>query len=179
MTVKKSVVDLIAALRSGEYLKGTGALRVRNGLDQPFQYCCEGVMCEISEAPIVKESGTFNNKYLTTRFSKTPVIDLNPDMYTPYSDAFAPSYVWEGSGMTTTDDGEVAVIELPYYGAEYNYDTESYDMVPGGWQLQSLASLNDYQSRSKEPEVKAKNEFTFAQIADLLEWAIVRDYGNK
>lgn len=47
LTQKEVFEKWIAALRSGAYLQGVGALRMLRG-DQPPQYCCVGVLCDLS-----------------------------------------------------------------------------------------------------------------------------------
>jgi hypothetical protein len=169
MTVKKSIADLVTALRSGEFVKGRGRLRAFNTDTQEHSYCCEGVMCMISEIPILDESeDDVYNHILVTNFQ------ADSSLFRTRTAAFAPSSVWEGTGVQTQQGGEVLMIELPEYciqdsafvGGKTKFDLEFED-----WGSTSFASLNDFQSYDV-------NNFTFDQIADLLEWAYVRSYGN-
>lgn len=173
MTVKKSIADLVTALRSGEYKKGRGALRVFNENTQEHSYCCEGVMSVICEVPIVEiVEDSYQEGVLVTRFARP-----NGGMFNTFTSSFAPDVVWEDLGVDTGDGGEVLMLELPCY--EY----EGHRVVDGstkwildytGWSTQSFASLNDFMGRDETDE----DVFTFDQIADLLEWAYVRNYGN-
>lgn len=38
----------VAALRSGEYVQGTGKLRKRTGYNETDQFCCLGVLCDLA-----------------------------------------------------------------------------------------------------------------------------------
>lgn len=187
MTVQKTAADLVAALRSGEFVKGTGSLRKRNGFGEPWGYCCEGVMCEISELPVVDERNSehMNSGKVYTRFSALPEIGSDLNQYPPSVDAFAPAFIWEGTGIQTGGDGTVAMIYLPIYERvpeytdENDWDSVTYTLEFVAWNTVTLASLNDYEPSSYDKKVRERNTFTFSQIADLIEWAVVRDYGNK
>jgi hypothetical protein len=153
--------ELVKALRSGKYKKGVGALRYIVVGEAEHQWCCEGVMCDLAGVPIVKENTTEDGVY--TQYSITPVIEgLFPDVTT----SFAPRFVWEGTGMETHGNGQVAGVKIPSYSVDiYHYeDTGEVRLDYNGVDQVSLASLNDYQP------IDPKNAFTFEQIADLLSW---------
>jgi hypothetical protein len=66
------------------------------------------------------------------------------------------------------------MIELPDYGIQESAIVGGktvFDLEFEGWGSTSFASLNDFESYDV-------NNFTFNQIADLMEWAYVRNYGN-
>lgn len=182
MTVKKTAYDLVAALRSGEFEKGQGSLKKKTSPEGPWKYCCEGVMCEISEVPVVEEKvSALRPGNIYTRFSQFPMIQPDPVGYSTSVDAFAPAFVWEGSGMPVGSNGDVAMIELPEYEKEqvYNPEADPRELHFEGWTTISLANINDYESTDEDPDIRRKNTFTFDQIADLIEWAAVRNYGNN
>jgi hypothetical protein len=75
----------VDALRSGEYLQGTGALRK----DEPIKaYCCIGVLAEllgtISEGPLLR----------STVIAPTPLIETPLTLGT-FSDALSSGLSWE------------------------------------------------------------------------------------
>lgn len=187
MTVQKTAADLVAALRSGEFVKGRGSLRKRDGADAPWSYCCEGVMCEISGLPIVEERMSHDMKTgkVYTRFSALPEVSSDLNEYRPSVDAFAPAFVWEGTGIETSEDGTVAMIHLPIYErvpvyTDTDWDAKTYELEFVAWNTVTLASLNDYTSHNyDDPKIAAKNTFTFDQIADLIDWAAIRNYGDE
>lgn len=173
MTVKKSIADLISALRSGEYKKGRGALQVFDKATQEHSYCCEGVMSVICEVPvheIVEDS--YQDGVLVTRFAKP-----NGGPFNTFTSSFAPDVVWEGLGVETGDGGEILMLEIPCYQYEGHKVVDGsikWDLEYRGWFPESFASLNDFLGRNETDE----EMFTFDQIADLMEWAYVRNYGN-
>lgn len=169
MTVKKSIADLVTALRSGQFIKGRGRLRAFNTQTKEHSYCCEGVMCMISEVPILDENeDDCDTHILVTNF------EADTNLFRTRTAAFAPSSVWQGTGVQTQESGEVLMIELPEYDIEGSAIVDGktvFDLDFAGWGLTSFASLNDFES-------DVDNNFTFNQIADLMEWAYVRNYGN-
>lgn len=53
----------VAALRSGEYKQGRGALRIRNS-DDSWNFCCLGVACELAGVDwrgVLKITSRFHN----------------------------------------------------------------------------------------------------------------------
>lgn len=148
----KSLQDLVDALRSGKYEKGMGALQ-RKIDDRPGTFCCEGVMCEISGLKVAAwgleddDTGTTYAKYVLPEGDGT-------------WSSFAPAVVWEGTPMHTGSANETAEVYLPVYNKDWRDE-----LVLQEWSYVTLASLNDYNSRDP------RNQFTFAQIADLIEWA--------
>lgn len=148
---KKSLQDLVDALRSGKYQKGMGALQRKNE-DQPGTFCCEGVMCEISGLKVAAwgqeddDTGTSYAKYALPGTDATWA-------------SFAPAWVWLDTPMHTGSANETAEVWLPVYQKDWRDE-----LVFRTWNYVTLASLNDYHARDP------KNEFTFDQIADLIEW---------
>ncbi len=162
MTKNATIRDLVTALRSGEYPKGRGALRAKDGSDTAFSFCCEGVMCELSELPRVGESEPDEDGIVATKYRG----DGQNSAIT-----FAPASVWVGTGMETHGNGQVAGVKIPSYSVDlYHYEeTGEVRLINHGVDQVSLASLNDY------TPIDPKNAFTFSQIADLLEWYYLND----
>lgn len=158
-----TISELVIALRSGKYKKGKGALRAKKLGESEFGFCCEGVACDLVGAEVIRiRKETYKYAELTF-FSSMPGDDGNAGV-----DAFAPEYIWAGTGMeTASSSGTHACMTLPVYSLDRISPWDDREVIPlrydGDAQV-TLASLNDYSPNDP------KNEFTFDQIADLLEW---------
>ena len=149
-----TIEELVLALRLGHFEKGQGALKSKQEGSDTFGYCCEGVACELAGVPEdgtsePDEDGTVSVRFVGAGYS------------------FAPSQLWEGMGVETSSDGTMIMVRLPaYYIDDFEGEIGSrvFSLYGGDWVDFALATLNDYHPRDE------KNEFTFDQIADLIEW---------
>lgn len=158
---------LVDALRSGDYRKGQGNLKKKDNAQEAPRYCCEGVMCELENVPVIRVFEGWNG-VLTTEFASLRDRTGQDD---PTASGFAPAYVWEGTGMNTSPNGTIANVYLPVYRISdvSTTDTGVFWLEFESWAQVPLASLNDFKP------MYPKNLFTFDQIADLIEWAYLSD----
>lgn len=133
-----AVRRLLDALRSGNYVQGRGSLGY--SIDGEFNYCCEGVACEI----FTQELGLIRTVRADSYGSQ--VLSFNS------SGGLSPRVVGDHLGFELQDDFEGWLVRIPPIRDSWYAQEKEFDMPV------AAASLND------------EYKFSFNQIADLIEW---------
>lgn len=135
------IKDFVAALRSGDYAQTIQQLGKVNDDDGVKCYCCEGVAVERYARAVGYDSRWESN---------TLMLVLSDDDDSQLCSDYAEDEFWEALALSTGDDN----------GSSTTFAfimPEGQDVLCTGAESVSYMSLND-------------DGFTFAQIADLIEW---------